>query len=465
MKIQMFKISIICLTLLAFSIQASETNDSLGWQAGVAKIDITPEHPMWMAGYSSRVHEATGALHPLWAKALAVQDEAGNLGVIVTIDILGLPKNMSDKIFEECEIFYGLDRSRIILSSSHTHSGPALRSSLDKVYPTTLEHVQQIDEYSRHLEDQIVQLIGRALKDMNPVTIHSSQGTVDFAVNRRNNRSGKKLPKKKDQKGPYDYTVPVIQIHNPDNMRATVFGYACHATVLNGYDWCGDYPGFAQIEVENMFPGTTAMFFQGCGADQNPLPRRKVSLAEKYGKALASTVKDVIENPAAEISPKLQCTFGYVDLDFATLPDRKLLEKLAADSTKGFERRWAQSMVQKLDAGQPIPQSYPYPVQIWQMGEQTLIALGGEVVVDYAIQLKRMFGENTIVMGYCNDVMAYIPTVQILREGGYEGAQSQIVYDLPSTWTADIESRILSKVLELTDELGIKLPESALLTE
>ena len=48
-----------------------------GWQAGTAKVAITPKHPLWMSGYASRTRPSEGAVHDLWAKALALQDPAG----------------------------------------------------------------------------------------------------------------------------------------------------------------------------------------------------------------------------------------------------------------------------------------------------------------------------------------------------------------------------------------------------
>ena len=92
------------------------------WQVGVAQVDITPTNSLWLAGYASRDHAAEGTLHKLWAKALAVEDESGNRGVLVTTDILGFPKNISDNIREQCKEKYQLTKSQIILSISHTHT-------------------------------------------------------------------------------------------------------------------------------------------------------------------------------------------------------------------------------------------------------------------------------------------------------------------------------------------------------
>ena len=122
-------------------------------------------------------------------------------------------------------------------------------------------------------------------------------------------------------------------------------------------------------------------------------------------------------------------------------------------------------MIKKLQNGETLPSTVPYPVQIWKLGDQLIITLGGEVVVDYAIRLKEIFGQNVFVMGYSNDVMAYIPTVRILREGGYESVNAQMVYGLPSSWNADIETRIFHAVLQLAGKMGIQPQPAHLLQE
>jgi hypothetical protein len=135
---------------------------------------------------------------------------------------------------------------------------------------------------------------------------------------------------------------------------------------------------------------------------------------------------------------------------------------LASEAKIAYQQRWAKKMLAELEKGESLPKSYPYPIQVWKLGQQPIFTMGGEVVVDYAIELKRIFGQEAFIMGYCNDVMGYIPSARVLREGGYEGASSQIVYELPSTWTADIEARIMYELVQLAKETGIKIPESKL---
>lgn len=441
----------------------SETVDML-WQVGIARADITPTDSLWLAGYAARDHGAVGTLHKIWAKALALQDAKGNRGVLVTADLLGFPKQISDAIRKKCQEKFGLERRQIILSCSHTHTGPVLQGSLSDIYFYSNQQQKMIDKYSDCLENDVVNLVGRALEKMTPARLSAGNGVVRFQINRRNNPANT-LTSQTDLNGPNDYAVPVLAISQTDsNLLAVTFGYACHPTVLNSYQWSGDYPGFAQLELEKRFPGATALFFQGCGADQNPLPRRSVSLARQYGEELASAVSRVLEDGRSSLSSELKMACTEVPLLLNKPPDEETLQKIVSEE-KGYRKKWAQRMLDKLQQGEPFKCSYPYTLQVWKIGNQALFVLGGEVVIDYAIRLKRIFGENIFVMAYANDVMAYIPSARILREGGYEGTESQIVYGLPATWRADTENKILNAAIDLAVSIGVPIPETPLIRE
>jgi len=90
---------------------------------------------------------------------------------------------------------------------------------------------------------------------------------------------------------------------------------------------------------------------------------------------------------------------------------------------------------------------YPYPIEVWRLGESQLwISLGGETVVEYALRFKAQYGPTTWVNGYANDVMSYIPSHRVWEEKGYE-AGAFPVYGLPADrWCEDIEERIAGGV-------------------
>jgi neutral ceramidase len=439
---------------LAFASCLAGPLNAAAWKVGTAEAKITPTKSIWLAGYGSRDHPSEGTRHDLWVKVVALEDADGQVGVVVTSDLLGFPPNVYDDLAAALEKQCGLDRAHVMLTTSHTHTGPVLHVALPDIYPLDDQQKQLIKEYTDELEKTIVATVARAMAERTPATLSAGQGKTTYAVNRRNNPEAKvpELREKGQIKGPSDYDVPVLAVRTPEGkLRAVVFGYACHATTLADYEWCGDHPGFAQLAVQKSHPGAQAMFFQGCGADQNPIPRRSAELAEKYGNMLATAVDEVLQKPMRAVEPRLRTGFEFIMLPYGKTPTQEELAKLAEKTD--YEGRWAKRLLGELAAGKKFATESRYPVQVWRLGEDQLwIALGGEVVVDYALKFKKLFGPTTWIAGYTNEVPAYIPSDRVWKERGYEaGAFS--VYGLPTdAWAPGIETRVTDAVGRLVEK-------------
>ena len=424
-----------------------------GWKAGVATMVITPKDPLWMGGYAVRDKPADGKLHDLWAKALFLEDASGNKALLITADLVAFSKVVSDRIRDGLQSKMGLSRAQIILNSSHTHSGPVLSEALTDIYPMDDSQKQQVEQYTDWLAGQIVALGQKAQKDAEAVTIYSQNGVVRFQVNRRHNVE-KNVTAQTALSGPNDFAVPVLKITDKKGkIKALAFGYACHPTVLGLYQWSGDYAGFAQIELEKKYRGATALFFQGAGADMNPMPRHTVALAQQFGQELAAAVVRVLNEEMKALDPELATAYSEIDLELNPAFSKDELERLKSmeKTEKGYlayKSKWAERMLRELDRHGKLPASYPYPVQVWRIGDQLLTALGGEVLVSYSIQLKRILGSELFVLGYSNDVMTYIPSEDEIRRGGYEVESAPMVYGMPSTWKTGIEEKIIGEVLK-----------------
>jgi len=422
------------------------------WKAGTARTIITPTEPLWMSGYASRTKPADGKEMDLWLKALALEDAGGRRAVLISGDVVGFPQTIYQHSCAALKEKFGLEPSQFVLAASHTHCGPVLRKSLYDAYALDATQIAMIEKYSAELEARIVETVGKAIADLASARLGVGQGTAGFAVNRRNNLEPDvpRLIELGSLKGPTDHSVPVLAVYLPDGtLKAVVFGYACHNTVMDYYKWSGDYAGFAQLALEKSHPGVTAMFVMGCGGDQNPLPRHELGLAQRYGNMLASAVEEVLLTPPHTLAPGLRTDLEMPELHLGPAPTPSELEAFKADKPD-TKRRWATRLLAETQAGRPFLREYPYPVQAWQLGgEQLLIMLSGEPVVDYALKLKNRFGRRTWVLGYCNDVMAYIPSLRVLKEDvpplaqarwGYEGSQSMFAYGLPALrWADDVE--------------------------
>jgi hypothetical protein len=429
------------------------------FRAGVAARVITPAEPMWMAGYANRNHSAEGKVHDLHVKALALEDAAGGKLVLLTSDLVGVPRALSEAVAAEVHKRTGLPRERLLLTCSHTHCGPVLHGSLNDMYDMPPEEEAKIGPYTERLQGWMIDVIVAALQDLKPARLALGKGTARFAVNRRQ-PTPKGIINGINPDGPVDHDVPVLGVETPEGtLRAVVFGYACHNTTMQFYQWCGDYAGFAQAYLEEKHPGAQALFWIGCGADANPLPRSTLALCQKYGRELADAVEGVLAGTMTPVHGTTTARYATIALPFDTLPTR---EKLQAEllSKQTAARKRAARLLKVLDDGDKIEDHYPaYPVQVWRIGDEMLwVALGGEVVVDYDRRLKKELGDRPRlwITGYANDVMAYIPSLRVLKEGGYEGDTSQIPYGMPTKWGPAIEEKIVGEVHELVKQVGVE---------
>lgn len=439
-----------CLALaLSLLTGATQAEEKL-WKAGLARAVITPETSVWLAGYGTK-RPPDGKLHELWMKALALEDDRGHRAVLITSDFQGVPKIMSDRVFAQVREKFCLERSQILFTFSHNHCGPRLGDDLVDYYPIDDEQVKLVDEYTDAMVARAVELVGAALGDLAPARLAQGVGRATFAVNRRNNREDevpRLLAEGKPLAGPVDHDVPVLTVTRPDGkLAAILFGYACHPTTLSFNTWCGDYPGFAQLEIEQAHPGAMAMFVNTCGGDQNPLPRRSVELCQKYGHELAAGVEAALREPLSPVRSGWRGAFEYVELPYLQVATRdELLAALKEDDA--ILNRWATRKLAELDRGESLAATYPYPVHVWRLGSEMLvIAQGAETVVDYSLRFKQEYGPGTWVLGYTDDMIAYIPSRRVWEEGGYEGGARLYEYGRSGMrWAGDVEQRIAAAV-------------------
>lgn len=449
----------ILLILTSLSMSGITATAQSTWMAGVARANIVPEQPTWMAGYASRDRPAEGKTTELWAKALALKDADGKRGLLITLDLVGIERELSQAICSELSETLGLQRSEIALCTSHTHSGPVVGLNLAPMHYAVVPpmHQKRIQQYSDTLKSKLVSIAEQAFDDLEPCELLHGMGNCDFATNRRNNRADEvpTLRTAGHLVGPKDHDVPVLAVKANDDhaWKAVVFGYACHATVLSEMQWSGDYPGYAQIEFEKLYPGCQAMFWAGCGGDQNPLPRRTVTLAEHYGRQLAGAVDAVLLTTHMEtIPPRLHTRYTEIDLKLGPLPTGEQLRQTVKSGNR-YEQARATMLLEQIAREGALASTYPYPIAVWKLaGQVDWVILGGEVVVDYAIRLKDELPGRVWVSGYSNDVMAYIPSRRVLAEGGYEGARSMVYYGLPTVWDPTIENDIVDQVHALVRE-------------
>jgi putative membrane-bound dehydrogenase-like protein len=433
------------------------------WQAGFARVDATPTEPVRMAGYGSRDRPSEGIDTPLYVRAMALKRGEDPAHVLVSVDTIGLPGSMVQELARQLEQRHGLSRQQIVVATTHTHSGPDLVSELSNIFSVALTEpeIAAGGRYRKRLTVAILAAVDQALQSLAPAQLAFGSGEVGFAANRRLLKDGRWTGFGVQSDGPVDHSVPVLRICGDDGrVRGVVFNYACHCTTLDGdyYRINGDWAGYAAADLEAAYPGSVALSTIGCGADANPNPRGSRELSELHGHALSNEVKRIVTGELTPVDEPLVAAFGYAGLSF-DLPTIEELRRRSDDPSSQV-RRHAAHFQEVFQRDGRLPATYPVPVQAWQFGDQlTMVFLGGEVVADYALRLKRELPSKRLwITAYANDVLGYIGSERMRAEGGYEYDASGIFYNLPGPWAAGTEELLIRRVRELLERKGPQPP-------
>lgn len=424
-------LAIICGT----SFRAAAANGRV--MVGAAAIDISPTEPVRLNGYAVRKGPNEGVEQKLFAKALAMGSaEAGDLTLILTVDNLGVPAAVVEKVYQKISAETKLAREQFAVCASHTHSAPMLSGMTSNIFGMDIpkEQWEAIDRYTQEMTGKLAKVGLEAIRKARPGELYWGKGTVGFAKNRRT------------EGGPVDHDAPVLAAKADGQWIAALANYACHCTTLGGEfnKTCGDWAGFAQAAIQENFPGAIGMIAIGCGGDANPNPRGTLDLAKEHGKELADEVTRVVKGELKPLHGAPKGTMTRFNLAFDPLPTREQWQAWATNQNAiGYHAR---KNLARLDRGEKLPTELPYSVEVWAFGDDmAMVFLPCEVVVDYSLRIKRSYAADRVwVNAYSNDEQCYIPSKRIWNEGGYEGGGAMIYYDWPTRLAEDTEERIFA---------------------
>jgi neutral ceramidase len=424
------------------------------WQGAAAEVDITPLRPVRLSGYGSRKTPHEGVKQPIFARALVLQWDAEMPLTLVTVDNCGISSEQRLEVLNKL-LAQGLAiaDSHFSVHSTHTHCAPMLRGVLPYLFGADLsaEETAEVEAYTDRLTEQMMGIIQQAHASLRPVRVDHGIGQVAFATNRRDPAVAAN-PDTPVKNSPVDHDLPLLRVQDETGRVLAIFtSYACHCTTIS-WNWVhGDWAGSAALALKEAFPDAIPLIAIGCGADQNPHPRRREEFLEIYGRQLADEAARLVGSERLRpIRGPVVARTASTDLPFEGGRSREDWLALSTDGN-AFVAYHAQRFLADLDAGREIPQALDYFLQVWGFGEDLLMVnLQGEVVVDYGLRLKQEHGrERTWVNGYSNGVPCYIPSQRVWEEGGYEADRSMIYYARPTRFASGVEERIFTALKPL----------------
>jgi hypothetical protein len=407
---------------------------------GTARVDITPDWSLPLAGFASRTRPSEGVAHPLHVR-IALLESNGTRALIASADLLNWGPEPLPGWRKAIAAEFDVPADSILFSATHSHSGPQ----------TNGWHAAATGV----LDPRFIDLLGERLRagvreanaSIEQVSIARGRGEHGIAMHRRTIVEGKAIARPNPD-GPVDREVTVIAFRRPDgSLKAALTHYTCHPVLSAQYLLSGEFTGDAMNRVEER-TGATSLYLQGCCGDINPGTLGGSGLAEipRRGAALADAVLGILAGDRVELAPvPLTVRWDSVELPFK---HQATTDELREESTKdGVRGQWGRAF---LEHPERIAASATLTLQRLDIAEgQALLAMNGEVCVDYGLQIKSVSRGTVLPVAYSNGMIGYIPTAEQVDQGGYEADESSRYYLLPGRFSREIDERIRAHTVPL----------------
>lgn len=402
-------------------------------RAGWAQVEITPPLGIALGGRGGPDTLANRVLDPLLAQVLYIRDSKGAGLVLVSLDLIGLPHSLSQRLRTVLVHELGVEWNLVLVNTSHTHSGPYMLREL----MAGLADAPQIEtDYFKTLEDKVVAAARQARDCLQPVTVASYRGTSHVAINRRGRNKDGKVAMLPNPDGLIHDEVWALRLSPVKGGRsALLFAYACHPVIVYTHAPAAisaDFPGVARQVLRERLDAAHVQFLQGAAGNVRPrvladLEKNRFRPAQPDDATRAGT------QLAGDVLNSLQQPGRRLELDFVGASDRPLLqrdapppravyEKLAADTAKGSRRDAANYWLKRYDAGAGFARGDAWPVGLIRLArDEWLCYFAGEPCVEWVKKARAWLGEpKVVVLGYSPESLTYLPTENLLPEGGYE---------------------------------------------
>jgi hypothetical protein len=418
--------------------------------AAAGSIDITPESSCELAGYSipRRYKDISD---PLEMNALILKDE-GESVLFMTADLLYVTSEIKEEVWLKSGIYKIIDKDAFLFGASHTHFAPAV----DREKPGL---GKASEEYINLVIDRSVELLKQLFESQpEPVTLTYSEGKCDHSVNRRRMDwivTREKLPRIKKTaqmapnfKGKKDETLRALTIKKNDGtLLAVVWNYACHPTAFPQiHSVSADFPGVCRNVLRKAMVGSCkplpVLFYQGFSGDIRPR-----SILSKYPKNIAGikhAIKAFINGPYF----KLFLLEEY--MEWSNSLAGVLVRTVAAHGetvrAESIECVSASILLSEILDGYAA-EKFLTIRHIQLSSNFHFVAISAEVVVEYVDIVKAIWGTSTVIPVGCIDTTyGYLPTIELVSEGGYECKGFMKLFGITSCFNSQLENTLMSRL-------------------
>jgi neutral ceramidase len=408
-------------------------------KAGWAQIDSTPPLGLPMGGRGPRFSPGTEVLDPLAAQAVVLEDAKGARTLWLSIDMIGMAWPQTSGFRQELSAMTGIAFEAIVINFSHTHSGPM---SGFEGYATTADKPADLSAYEADLIQRCLKMSISAVEQLQEISVRVCRGTSAIGINRRRKDADGNMGMRPNPEGLCNPDLWVMDLRAPaGNQRCVLFSHGCHPVMVYGFSWQGisaDWPGVCRNDLTQKLDGQVhAQFIQGLAGNVRPRQLADMatgsfrkSEADDYvatGREIAKDVMAALAGPGDMLELDLGSVsdFAMVPKDQTNLPDLSHWEALANEEDE-LKRNLGTYWRDRFGAGIPPVRYLPWNVGLIRLAEGHQIAwLANEVLAEWLPLLRQWLKDpELIAWGYCQDGRNYMPTDELIPEGGYELVQA-----------------------------------------
>ncbi|MFL5535042.1 MAG: hypothetical protein ACJ8AP_05015 [Gemmatimonadales bacterium] len=426
-------------------------------RAGFAKIPITPPLGVELAGYGVYLERRATEVHDdLFARGLVLEDDAGERVLLLSLDLVGLSWELSEAITAQAADAAGLDVERVLVSSTHTHSGPA---------PLLTEGWGQMEpSYVERIPVQCAAVAAEAIAALHPVRIGTAQSTVrglGFNRVRRN--------------GPIDRNLHVMRIDSfSGTPEAVLFSHGCHPVSIDRRTSAGtaisaDWPGQVGRRLHEEGYGE-AIFRLGVCGDIDPVVawhQFAFEGMELSGEVVTQSLLGVLRSIDTAPGLQLRLAHGNVQLPLERLSEEDVATVLAEAQTGygsvrvtdsgvdnsawlQFYGAWAEAMRAQLATQ---PEHVAVPLAALRVNDEVWLHLPGEVftALGQAIAARSPFAK-TVVTTLFGPFIGYLPDAEDFAAGGYAATLVPRILHM-SPYRATLDDALVTGALALLESL------------
>ncbi|MFZ0678327.1 MAG: neutral/alkaline non-lysosomal ceramidase N-terminal domain-containing protein [Candidatus Binatus sp.] len=417
---------------------------------------LEPPAGLAMLGYGNRVGRNACVHDDLAAQAIVLSDGANKVA-IAGVDVLALGIRIADNIRDRVAARTGIPADCILVCATHTHSAPAFN-----IFATPRADAKPAEgrdlEWERALPEKITSAIVQANENLEPATLRAAASQFTLGINRRLMRLHRQIQIAANRAGPADAEVSTLGAYRANGTPiAFLMNYPCHGVVLceDNLLYSRDWPGFAMDEIEASAasagnPRPISIFIQGATGNIDPRSRGNFEVAEEHGRAMGRGAFDALQHAPsiADADARVASRRIALNLKLKDFSADLSVARACADQTQasldnhrggdGYQlkrlrdhhaqSRAALAALEALEEQNHRDRRVDLTrhelataMTIVTIGNTAIVGIPGELFVELGLAIRaNPYFAQTLVAGYCNDLIGYIPTRAAYPEGGYE---------------------------------------------